>query len=84
MVGSSIIYIESRLVIYLEDGLEMSPDSKWCKWLWFLVQLGRDLTNRPGPPKGSVWEGKSPAISGKSRLVKYYWLVLSDEQMSKK
>ena len=24
------------------------------------------------PPKGSVLEGKSPAISGKSRLVKYY------------
>ena len=23
------------------------------------------------PPKGSVLEGKSPAISGKSRLVKY-------------
>ena len=31
-----------------------------------------DLTNRPGPPKASVLEGKSPAISGKSRLVKYY------------
>ena len=26
------------------------------------------------PPKGSVLEGKSPAISGKSRLVKYYFI----------
>ena len=30
-----------------------------------------DLT-QPGPPKGSFLEGKSPTISGKSRLVKYY------------
>ena len=36
-----------------------------------LVKSHRDLT-RPGPPKGSLLEGKSPAISGKSRLVKYY------------
>ena len=34
-----------------------------------------DLT-RPGPPKGSVLEGKSPAISGKSRLVKYCNLAI--------
>ena len=30
-----------------------------------------NLTHR-FPPKGSFLEGKSPAISGKSRLVKYY------------
>ena len=28
-----------------------------------------------GPPKGSGLEGKSPAISGKSRLVKYFNLA---------
>ena len=27
------------------------------------------------PPKGSVLEGESPAISGKSMLVKYYKLI---------
>ena len=38
-----------------------------------LVKLARDLKHdRFGPPKGSVLEGKSPAISGRSRLVKYY------------
>ncbi len=33
-----------------------------------------DLTNRPGPPKGSFLEGKS-LVSGKSRLVKCYNLA---------
>ena len=36
------------------------------------------ISSRPhrsfGPPKG-VWEGKSPTISGKSRLVQYYNLA---------
>ncbi len=31
-----------------------------------------DLTNGPGPPKCSALEGKSPKLSGNSRLVKYY------------
>ena len=36
--------------------------------------------SRPGPPKGSFLEGKSPAISGKSRLVKYYNLARSKDE----
>ena len=40
-----------------------------------LVKLARDLTRPKNHPKGSVLEGKSPAISGKSRLVKYYNLA---------
>ena len=39
----------------------------------FLVKLFRDLT-----AKGSGLEGKSPKISGKSRLVKYYFIVWPD------
>ena len=35
-----------------------------------------DLT-RPGPLKGSVWEGNTPKISGKSRLVKCYYLAIN-------
>ena len=35
----------------------------WWNWIWSSYS---DLT-----PIGSVLEGKSPAISGKSRLVKY-------------
>ena len=39
----------------------------------FLVKLARDLIRFPGPLISvAFWEGKSPAISGKSRLVKYY------------
>ena len=38
-----------------------------------------DLT-RPGPPKGSVWEGKSAPLLGKSRFVKYYNLARSIEE----
>ena len=38
-----------------------------------LVKLARDLIRFPGPLISvAFWEGKSPAISGKSRLVKYY------------
>ena len=43
--------------------------------LYLLVKQARDLT-RPISPKGSCLEGKSPAISGKSSLVKYYNLDL--------
>ena len=32
----------------------------------------RMISHGPFTPKGGVLEGKSPAISGKSRLVKYY------------
>ena len=42
-----------------------------CDVPWILVKLFRDLTRPKNPPKGSGLEGKSPAISGKSRLVKY-------------
>ena len=33
------------------------------------------------PPKGSVLEGKSPAISGKPRLVKYYNLARKNDRV---
>ena len=39
-----------------------------------LVKLGRDVT-RPKTPQKVAMEGKSPKISGKSRLVKYYNLA---------
>ena len=39
-----------------------------------LVKLARDLTRVLGP-QSVAKEGKSPKISGKSRLVKYYNLV---------
>ena len=40
---------------------------------WNLVKLARDLT-RPGPPNDGLVREMGPLISGKSRLVKYYFI----------
>ena len=37
--------------------------------------IATENTTDLDPPKVAFWEGKPPAISGKSRLVKYYNLA---------
>ena len=57
------------------------PRSWSQSWGWAKQHehLSGQISSRPhrteNPPKGSGLEGKSPAISGKSRLVKYYNLA---------
>ncbi len=61
-----------NLAIILKQGSRPSVHvSSFCIFLSFVWSNYSDLTNRPGPPKGSVLEAKSPYFR-KSRLVKYY------------
>ena len=49
----------------------------WSVMVSQLISSGQIIANPSHDltPKGSVLEGKSPAISGKSRLVKHYNLA---------
>ena len=52
--------------------------SKWMPWMprrRVVCREAQDLKHDRFAPKGSVLEGRSPKISGKSRLVKYYNLA---------
>ena len=47
----------------------LSGNGNLAHYIW--SNYSRDLTRPKTPPNGGELEGKSPKISGKSRLVKY-------------
>ena len=75
-VATLIVLYCPTLVIFMTCCSFVRIDVTWKrKKIWSNEK--RPKTRPIWPPRGSLLEGKSRTISGKPRLVKYYWIYLA-------